>query len=148
MFNTTFSNISAILWRPILVEEAGENRRTWASNWQTLSLATGSRVPPFRHLQSGAWTHAVLVMGLYELLSNPNYLTQWATRVLNKIFKCLILIWLRCCYIYNQTCPCGHLLLNVTFSCSVIENFIWIEPLLRDHLSYKDTFSLFQKMTT
>jgi hypothetical protein len=23
------------------------------------------------------------------------------------------------------------------FSCPVIENFIWIEPLLRDHLSYK-----------
>ena len=33
----TFSNISAILWRPILVvEEArvqGENHRPWASNW-------------------------------------------------------------------------------------------------------------------
>jgi hypothetical protein len=32
-----FSNISAILWRPVLVvEEAGvpaENHRPWASNW-------------------------------------------------------------------------------------------------------------------
>jgi hypothetical protein len=28
---------------------------------------------------------------------------------------------------------------------SVIENFIWIEPLLRDHLSCKATFSLFQR---
>jgi hypothetical protein len=33
-FNATFSNISAISWRPALVvEEAGENHRPWASNW-------------------------------------------------------------------------------------------------------------------
>ena len=33
-FNTTFSYISAISWRPVLVvEEAGENHRPWASNW-------------------------------------------------------------------------------------------------------------------
>jgi hypothetical protein len=31
------------------------------------------------------------------------------------------------------------------FSCLVIDNFIWIEPLLRGHLSYKDTFSLSQR---
>ena len=29
-----FSNISAISWRPVLVvEEAGENPRSWANNW-------------------------------------------------------------------------------------------------------------------
>jgi hypothetical protein len=37
VFNATFSNISAISWRPALVvEEAGvseENHRPWASNW-------------------------------------------------------------------------------------------------------------------
>ena len=37
VFNTTFSNISAISWQPVLVvEEAGvpgENYRPWASNW-------------------------------------------------------------------------------------------------------------------
>jgi len=37
VFNVTFNNISAILWRPVLVvEEAGlprENHRPWASNW-------------------------------------------------------------------------------------------------------------------
>jgi hypothetical protein len=36
-FNATFSNISAISWRPLLVvEEArvpGKNHRPWASNW-------------------------------------------------------------------------------------------------------------------
>jgi hypothetical protein len=31
------------------------------------------------------------------------------------------------------------------FSYPVIENFIWIKPLLRDHLSYKATFSLSQR---
>jgi hypothetical protein len=61
-FNATISNISAISWRPVLVvEEAGvpeENHRPWASNWQTF-------------LQIREWTHAVLVIGLYELLGNP-----------------------------------------------------------------------------
>jgi hypothetical protein len=37
IFKATFSNISAISWRPVLVvEEAGgpgENHRQWASNW-------------------------------------------------------------------------------------------------------------------
>jgi hypothetical protein len=37
VFNTTFNNISAISWRPVLVvEEAGvpgEIHRPWASNW-------------------------------------------------------------------------------------------------------------------
>jgi len=36
VFSATFSNISAISWRPVLVEEAGvhgENHRPWASNW-------------------------------------------------------------------------------------------------------------------
>jgi hypothetical protein len=37
VFNSTFNNISAISWRPVLVvEEAGvpgENHRPWASNW-------------------------------------------------------------------------------------------------------------------
>ena len=31
------------------------------------------------------------------------------------------------------------------FSCPVTENFIWNEPLLRGHLSYKATFSLSQR---
>jgi hypothetical protein len=34
VFYATFSNISVISWRPVLVvEEAGENHRPWASNW-------------------------------------------------------------------------------------------------------------------
>jgi len=34
----------------------------------------------FCNLQSRAWIHAVLVIGLYELLGNPTTLTHWATR--------------------------------------------------------------------
>jgi hypothetical protein len=37
VFNATFSNISAISWRPVLVVEKagvpGENHRPWTSNW-------------------------------------------------------------------------------------------------------------------
>ena len=34
VLKATFSNISPISWRPVLVvEEAGENHRQWASNW-------------------------------------------------------------------------------------------------------------------
>jgi hypothetical protein len=40
VFNATFSNISAISWRPVLVvEEArvpGENHRTWASDFYSI----------------------------------------------------------------------------------------------------------------
>ena len=39
----------------------------------------------------------------------------------------------------------NHLYWKVTFSCPVIENFIWIEPLSRCHLSYKVIFSLSQR---
>jgi len=67
--------MSAKSWRPVLVvEEAGvpeENHRPWASNWQTFSLAAASRVHLFCNLQSLVRTHAVLVIGWYELLGNP-----------------------------------------------------------------------------
>jgi hypothetical protein len=97
VFNATFSNISAISWRPVLVvEEAGvlgKNHRPWASNWSTLSLAAVSRMHPFCNLQSRARTHAVLMLGLYELLGNPdsydktelfpyNTLILWASYVI------------------------------------------------------------------
>ena len=78
LFSTTFSNISAISWRPVLVvEEAGENHRPWASNWQMLSHAAVSRVHPFCNLQSRARTHTLLVIGLYEsLIQRPNSLSH------------------------------------------------------------------------
>jgi len=48
VFNATFSNISSMSWRPVLVvEEAGENHRPCESNWSTLSLAAESRLHPF-----------------------------------------------------------------------------------------------------
>jgi hypothetical protein len=53
---------------------------------------------------------------------------------------------------YSQTCSCvsplfsSHLYLKVTFSCPVIEHFIWIKPLWRGHLSNKDTFFSLSQM--
>jgi len=74
VFNATFSNTSAISWRPVLVvEEAGvpgENHRPWACDLQTLSLTTASRVHLLCNSHNRARTHAVLVIGLYELLDN------------------------------------------------------------------------------
>jgi hypothetical protein len=75
VYNTTFSNISAISrWPVLVVEEAEvtvENHRPWTSNWWTLSLVAASRVHPFCKLQSRGRTHAVLAVGLYELLGIP-----------------------------------------------------------------------------
>jgi hypothetical protein len=54
-----------------VAEEAGENHRPWASNWYTLLLVAASRVHPFCNLQIRVRIHAILVIGLYELLGNP-----------------------------------------------------------------------------
>jgi hypothetical protein len=47
----------------------------------TLSLAAASRVHLFCNLQSRARTHAVLVIDLYELLSNPTFVTHCSVDV-------------------------------------------------------------------
>jgi len=68
VLNATFSSISAISWRPVLVvEEArvpGENHRPWASNWQTYHLRLRVECTLFCNLQNRAQTHAALVIGL------------------------------------------------------------------------------------
>jgi hypothetical protein len=64
---------SYIMATNFVVEEAGvagENHRSWASNWFTLLLAAARRVHLFCNLQCRERTHAVLVIGLYELLGN------------------------------------------------------------------------------
>ena len=67
-FNATFNNISAISWRPVLVvEEAGvlwENHRPLVNYHLRLRV----ECTLFCNLQSRARTHAVLVIGLYEML--------------------------------------------------------------------------------
>ena len=40
---------------------------------------------------------------------------------------------------------CSHLYFKITISCFVIAYFIWIEPLLKDRLSYRATFCLYQR---
>ena len=73
VFNATFSNISAISWRPVLVvEEAGvpgEDHGQAAGKLYHLRLRVECTL--FCNLQSQVRTHAVLVIGLYVLLGNP-----------------------------------------------------------------------------
>jgi hypothetical protein len=75
VLNATFNNIPAISWRPVLVmEEAGDPERTtnhWPATGKLYHFAAARRVHPFCNLQSRMRTHAVLVIGLYELLRNP-----------------------------------------------------------------------------
>ena len=75
MFSATFSNISAISWRPVLVvTEAEYAERTTDHGQGTgklyhLQLRVDCIL--FCNLQSRARSHVVLVIGLYELLGNP-----------------------------------------------------------------------------
>ena len=74
MFNATFNNISDISWRPVLVvEEAGVPGENHAPTMgkqlvNFIRHAATSRVHPFRNLQKWGRTHAVVVIGLCELL--------------------------------------------------------------------------------
>jgi hypothetical protein len=82
-FNATFSNISTILWRQVLVVEeagvSGENHRPWASNWYTLSFAAASRVRPFLQLTKlGTNTRRISDRLVWAAWSHD--LTHWATR--------------------------------------------------------------------
>jgi hypothetical protein len=70
VFNATFSNISAISWRPVLVvEEAGPP--TMGKQLVNFITCGCELSAPFCNLQSRARTHTVLVIALYELLGNP-----------------------------------------------------------------------------
>jgi hypothetical protein len=73
MFNTTFSNISAISWWPVLVvEEAGVPREDHGqATGKLYHMRLGIECTLFWNLQSRARTHAILVIDLYELLGNP-----------------------------------------------------------------------------
>ena len=75
VFDATFSNISAISWRPVLVvEETGVPGKITDHGQATGNLYhlwLRVKCTLFCNLQSRARTHAVLVIGLYELLGNP-----------------------------------------------------------------------------
>jgi hypothetical protein len=74
VLNAAFSNISAISWRQVLVvEEAGDPEKTTDTGQTTgklYHLQLRVECTLFCNLQSWARSHAVLVIGLYELL-NP-----------------------------------------------------------------------------
>ena len=73
VFNATFSNISAISWRPVF--SGGRNGREPPTMGKQLvnfiTCGCESSATFFCNLQSRVRTHAVLVIGLYELLGNP-----------------------------------------------------------------------------
>jgi len=75
VFHATFSNISDISWRPVLVvEEAGVPERSTNHGQATgklYHLWLQLKCSLFYNLQIRVRTHAVLVIGLYELLGNP-----------------------------------------------------------------------------
>ena len=75
VFNTTFNNISAISWRPVLVVENPEYPERTTDHVQATGKLYHLRLrvecTPFCNLQSPTRTHAVLVISLYELLGNP-----------------------------------------------------------------------------
>jgi hypothetical protein len=64
--------LSAISWRPVLVvEEAGEPPTMDKQTGKLYHLLLRVECTFFCNLQSRLRTHAVLVIGLYELLGNP-----------------------------------------------------------------------------
>ena len=70
-FNATFSNISDISWRPDLVVEEAEYPERTTDHGQATGKLSHLRLRiecTFCNLQSRARPHAVLVIGLYELL--------------------------------------------------------------------------------
>jgi hypothetical protein len=76
VFNATFSNISAISWRPdLVVEEAREYQERTTDHEQATDKLYYLRLRVecifFCNLQSRARTHTVLVIGLYEMLGKP-----------------------------------------------------------------------------
>jgi hypothetical protein len=83
VFNAPFSSISAISWRPVLVVEEPEYPERTTDPGQATGKLYHLRLwvecTLFCNLQNWVRTHAVLVIGLYELLDG-NDLTHWATR--------------------------------------------------------------------
>jgi len=70
--NATFSNISVISCRPVLVvEEARVPGKNYRPTGKLYHLRLRVECTLFCNLQSRARTHAVLVIDLYELLDNP-----------------------------------------------------------------------------
>jgi hypothetical protein len=66
-FNATFSNISAIAWRPVLVvDEAERTTNHGQATGQLYHFWLRVECTLFCNLQSQARTHDVLVIGLYE----------------------------------------------------------------------------------
>jgi len=75
VFNATFSNISAISWRSVLVWKKPEYSERTTDHGQSTGKLYHLRLlvecTLFVIYKAGRDSHAVLVIGLYELLGNP-----------------------------------------------------------------------------
>ena len=79
---------------------------------------------------------------------NLSRIKEWNKIIINLICNILIFRGKFIIYIYIHTVKPAHVVTSIKrshFSCPLIEHFIWIEPLLGGHLSYKATFSWSQE---
>jgi hypothetical protein len=68
-FNTTFNNISVVLWRSVLLlEETGENHRPVAIHWQTLSYNVIFNTPCHEQDSKGLaiWRILLVMMAIID----------------------------------------------------------------------------------
>jgi hypothetical protein len=95
MFNATFNNISVIMWRPVLlVEETGvpgENNRTAASRWQTLSNYHTVMTTTAPSWSKDKWYKQILThqaLALQEIIFTHKYpVGQTLPKKLELVFK-------------------------------------------------------------
>jgi hypothetical protein len=71
LLNATFSNISAISWRPIVVSTQERTTDHGQATGKLYHIRQRVEFIRFCNLESRVRTHAVLVIGLCELLGNP-----------------------------------------------------------------------------
>jgi hypothetical protein len=84
VFNATFSNVSTIMATRLSGGRSRSTRReppTMGKQLVNFITCGCESNAPFFYLHSWAQAHAVLVIGLYELLSNPTYLTYNRTNI-------------------------------------------------------------------
>jgi hypothetical protein len=91
VFNTTFNNISAILWQSVLlvekIEVTGENHRPVASHWQTLSHNVACSTPHFEWGSNSQLFHAITTVLLLMMIILSTLLIRMYSSVRDKSWR-------------------------------------------------------------